>query len=155
VIFSVLIGFVVAHPGGGGGGYGGRQSGSGCSGDRNGEEERNKRIVLRFYQELFGDKDLTAIDRYISAAEYIQHNPTVADGSVAFKTAATTWFQGASKVKVDIRRVAADGDLVWVHVKDGNQAIVDIFRLSCGKIVEHWDVIQNIPSSAANTHPMF
>lgn len=123
------------------------------------QEEANKKLVLNFYQKLFGDKDLSVIDRYI-ADHYIQHNPTIPDGKEALKTALTQWFAGAPKEKVDIPRVAADGDLVFLHVraknaKGGLQAIVDIFRVKNNKIVEHWDVIQDVPSDSANDHPMF
>ncbi|WP_253193914.1 hypothetical protein [Gordonia sp. i37] len=56
---------------------------------------------------------------------------------------------------------ATDGDLVYLHVHsvngpgDRGQAVVDIFRVADGKIVEHWDVIQDVPSSAANPNSMF
>jgi predicted SnoaL-like aldol condensation-catalyzing enzyme len=57
--------------------------------------------------------------------------------------------------------VFADGDYVILHVHAvrvpgtrGN-AIVDIFKLENGKIVEHWDVIQEIPGEAANPNGMF
>lgn len=121
--------------------------------------EQNKKIVLDFYQEMFGDKDLSAVDRYIDA-DYIQHNPTVADGAEAFKTAAAGWFKGAPKTKVDVQRIAAEGDLVFIHIKNiepdgGLVSTVDIFRLKEGKIVEHWDVHQAVPDQAANAHPMF
>jgi len=61
----------------------------------------------------------------------------------------------------EIKRVFADGDYVILHVHAvrepgtrGN-AIVDIFRLEDGKIVEHWDVVQPIPEKAANPNGMF
>lgn len=48
------------------------------------QEDNNKQLVLKFYQRLFGDKDVSAIDDYI-VADYIQHNPQVADGRDALK----------------------------------------------------------------------
>ena len=44
-----------------------------------GEAQANKALVLKAYQELFGDHDLTALDRYW-ARDYIQHNPYMTDG---------------------------------------------------------------------------
>lgn len=125
----------------------------------NDEIENNKKIVLEFYQMMFGDKDLSAVDKYIDA-DYIQHNPTVADGAAAFKTAAAGWFEGAPKTKVDVQRIAAEGDLVFIHIKNIEPdhslvSTIDIFRLKNGKIVEHWDVHQAVPDQAANAHPMF
>lgn len=125
----------------------------------NSEIESNKKIVLDFYQQMFGDKDLSAVDKYI-APEYIQHNPNVADGSAAFKKAAEGWFKGASKTKIDVQHIAAEGDLVFLHIKNTNpdgslKSTIDIFRLKNGKIVEHWDVHQDVPKESANEHPMF
>ncbi|MDM1293071.1 ester cyclase [Sphingobacterium sp. N143] len=121
--------------------------------------KENKRIVLDFYQQLFGDKDLKAIDKYV-APDYIQHNPTVADGAAAFKLAAAKWFEGQPKTKIDVQHIASDGDLVFIHLKNKNpdgslKSTIDIFRLEEGKIVEHWDVQQDVPEESANKHPMF
>ena len=104
-------------------------------------------------------KDVSAIDRYLTK-DYIQHNPTVPDGRESLKAAVTQWFTGAPKEKVDIQHSAAKGDIVFLHVRNkrpdgGVAAIVDIFRVKKGKIVEHWDVIQDAPSTSANAHPMF
>lgn len=63
--------------------------------------------------------------------------------------------------KAEIVRSAADGDLVWLHVHatngadDRGEAVIDIFRVKDGKIVEHWDVIQPVPKEAANKNTMF
>jgi predicted SnoaL-like aldol condensation-catalyzing enzyme len=57
--------------------------------------------------------------------------------------------------------VIAEGDLVVIHnqwrdsPEDRGQAVVDIFRVEKGKIVEHWDVSQEIPENPANQNGMF
>ena len=66
-----------------------------------------------------------------------------------------------NKLAQFLKRIFADGDYVIVHVHAvrepgtrGN-AIIDIFRLEDGKVVEHWDVIQPIPEKSANDNGMF
>jgi predicted SnoaL-like aldol condensation-catalyzing enzyme len=123
------------------------------------QEAANKKLVMEFYQSLFGDKDFTAIDKYLSK-DYIQHNPSVADGSEPLKEGVKIWFKDAPKSKVDFQHTASEGDLVYLHIKsvgaDGKiTAIMDIFRVKNQKIVEHWDVIQSAPEVSANKHPMF
>jgi predicted SnoaL-like aldol condensation-catalyzing enzyme len=122
-------------------------------------ETHNRELVVSFYQQLFGDKDITAIDRYVEEG-YIQHNPTVPAGRAAIKELFGKYFVGAPKTKVDIRRVAASGDLVWLHIRapmpNGSvSAVVDIFRVQGDRIVEHWDVIHQVPEKAANDNTMF
>lgn len=122
-------------------------------------DKANEKLVVKFYQELFGDKDVSAIDRYLTK-DYIQHNPSVPDGRAPMKAAVTQWFSGAAKEKVDIPHVASQNGIVFLHVRGKNQtggvqAIVDIFRVKNGKIAEHWDVIQDAPAQSANAHPMF
>jgi predicted SnoaL-like aldol condensation-catalyzing enzyme len=61
----------------------------------------------------------------------------------------------------DIKRVIAEGDLVVLHVhsrntlSDRGRAVVDIFRVADGKIIEHWDVIQAVPAKSQNPNTMF
>lgn len=122
---------------------------------------KNKTLVLNAYQELFGDHDVSALDRYW-AENYIQHNPTMTDGRDAVKKlleqmGVAHW----PKQKVDFKRVIAEGDLVMLQVvqpKNGDMpetVIVDIFRVENGKIAEHWDVMQPIPANAVNKRPMY
>jgi predicted SnoaL-like aldol condensation-catalyzing enzyme len=64
-------------------------------------------------------------------------------------------------VSLDIKRAVAEGDLVATHMllktspEDRGTALADFWRLEDGKIVEHWDVLQPVPETAANDHPMF
>jgi len=122
------------------------------------QQESNKKMVIEFYQELFGDKNPDAINKYIGD-KYIQHNPGLPDGKEALLNAVKIWFKDATKEKVDFQHVSADGDLVFLHVRSKSgpkvRAIVDIFRIENGKIVEHCDVIQEVPEKSANEHPMF
>ncbi len=60
-----------------------------------------------------------------------------------------------------LKRVIAEDDLVVLHYHlkmtpdDLGQAVVDIFRVEDGRIVEHWDVLQPVPAESANTNTMF
>lgn len=125
-------------------------------------QERNKANVLDFYELAFNQHKLQeAVDKYVGA-EYLQHNPSVADGGQAFIDAFALFLKEHPTSKAVVKRVAADGDLVWLHVhsqvddKDIGEAVVDIFRLDDnGKIVEHWDVIQTVPEKTVSGRGMF
>ncbi|MGI5376277.1 nuclear transport factor 2 family protein [Streptomyces sp. CA-251387] len=71
------------------------------------------------------------------------------------------YFEAFPQLTVTPKRVIAEGDLVAVHSHYVNapgergQDIVDLFRVRNGKIVEHWDVIQDVPASSANDNTMF
>lgn len=124
--------------------------------------ERNKANVLGFYELAFNQhKVQEAVDKYIGK-EYLQHNPTVADGGQAFIDAFAPFLKGHPQSRASIKRVIAEGDLVMVHVhsqlnaQDKGEAVVDIFRLDKdGKIVEHWDVIQAVPEKTVSGRSMF
>ncbi|MER5181036.1 nuclear transport factor 2 family protein [Streptomyces sp. NPDC002896] len=61
-------------------------------------------------------------------------------------------------VGVEVHRVIAEGDFVVAHsyYKPLNSAVVDIWRFNSeGKIVEHWDVLQEVPETTASGHDMF
>ena len=124
------------------------------------EKEKNKKMVVDFYNEVFNKHNIDIIPKYVSE-DYKQHNPFVADGRKAFMDFFKEDFVKNPNSSAEIKRVVAEGDTVALHVhsrtnsQDKGVAIVDIFRIKDGKIVEHWDVIQEIPSEAANDNTMF
>ena len=122
--------------------------------------EENKKIVAAFYDAAVNQKDFEKASRYLGA-RYTQHNPLAADGREGFKGFIAFLKDKFPNNRSEIKRIFADGDYVIVHVHAvrepgtrGN-AIVDIFKLEDGKVVEHWDVIQPIPEKTANDNGMF
>jgi len=122
--------------------------------------EENKKVVAAFYDAALNQKDFEKAAQYLGA-RYTQHNPLAADGREGFKGFITFLKDKFPNNRSEIKRIFADGDYVIVHVHAmrepgtrGN-AIVDIFKLENGKVVEHWDVIQPIPEKAANDNGMF
>ena len=97
----------------------------------------------------------------VNEAKYIQHNPLAADGPEGLKSFLEFAKANLGSFKVEFKQVFADGDYVIVHVhatagpEDRGSAVMDIFRLENGKVVEHWDVIQPIPETANNENTMF
>ena len=123
--------------------------------------ENNKKTVAAFYKTAFTDhKPAEAVEKYVGGS-YRQHNPTVADGSLPFIDFVNDYARKNPGLRVDIKRVIAEGDLVVTHVNiktgkdDRGLAAIDIFRLENGRIVEHWDVVQPVPEKSANANTMF
>jgi predicted SnoaL-like aldol condensation-catalyzing enzyme len=123
--------------------------------------DENKRVVRSYYEEAFNGGDPEgAVKRYVGN-RYIQHNPQAADGPEAFVGFVKWIREEFPELHLDIKRMIAEGDLVVTHSHlqnypdDRGTAVVDLFRVENGKIVEHWDVIQAVPEQSANPHPMF
>jgi predicted SnoaL-like aldol condensation-catalyzing enzyme len=124
------------------------------------QQAANKKTVVAFYEAAINQKDFAAASQFIGP-RYTQHNPNAADGPEGFKRFIEFLREKFPNAHSEIKKVFADGDYVILHVHAvrepgtrGN-AIVDIFKLENGKIVEHWDVVQPIPEQAANSNGMF
>ena len=122
--------------------------------------EANKKAVVEFYDVAINKKDFEAASKYFGP-KYIQHNPGAPDGIEGFKTFVNFLREKFPNSKSEIKKVFAEGDFVILHVHavrepgTRGRAIVDIFRLENGKIVEHWDVAQDIPEKMPHNNGMF
>jgi predicted SnoaL-like aldol condensation-catalyzing enzyme len=105
-------------------------------------QETNKQTVVAFYEAAINQKDFAAAAQYLGP-RYIQHNPTASDGPEGLQKFLQFLREKFPQSHSDIKRVFADGDFVILHVhavrEPGTRgtAIVDIFKLENGKIVEH------------------
>ncbi len=123
-------------------------------------EKANIRTVEALYSAALNDKDFAKARTYIGD-RYIQHNPTARNGIDGLKAFIDFLRAKFPESHSDIKQAFADGNYVILHVHSVRvpgtlgRAIVDIFRLENGKVVEHWDVVQDIPEHAANSNTMF
>jgi predicted SnoaL-like aldol condensation-catalyzing enzyme len=127
------------------------------------QEEANKKIVLDFYDKAINQKDFAAASVHLGTV-YKQHNPLAADGPEGLKAFLEYAKTNLATYKTEFKRVLADGDFVVVHAHaranpadpaDRGTAVMDIFRVENGKVVEHWDVAQPVPEKSNNANGMF
>ncbi len=125
-------------------------------------EEMNKAIVLRVYAEAFGQGNTSVVSELFSK-NYIQHNPMVPNGPEGLIGYIKMLKSMTPPPVLTIKHALADGDFVVVHWHSSTtpdnestgQAGFDLFRLDNGTIVEHWDVIQDVPAKTASGNSMF
>ena len=123
--------------------------------------EKNKKIAVAFLTMIFNEHKVAEAFKLYSVPDYKQHNPYAATGAQAAIDFFVPYLQKNPQASTEIKRVIAEGDLVAIHnnpkqnPRDRGRAVVDIFRLKDGKVVEHWDVVQDVPEKALNTNTMF
>jgi predicted SnoaL-like aldol condensation-catalyzing enzyme len=126
------------------------------------QEQANIKAVLELYEKALNQHDFEGAAKYLGP-RYIQHNPLAEDGAEGLKKFIEWRKEKLPHSKSFIKRAFADGDYVILHVHSIREpgtrgvAIVDIYRMEDGKVVEHWDVIQEVPDEAKvkNKNGMF
>ena len=124
------------------------------------ETARNRAIVTDFARLFYTERNVPEAFAKHVVENYIQHNPGIADGRAAAVAALTPKFSNPT-ARFEVKRIIVDGEYAVIHlharlspeVRGG--AVADIYRLKSGKIVEHWDVLQPVPETAANANTMF
>jgi len=122
--------------------------------------EANKKNAIEFYRTAYLGDPAKAVNLYVGA-EYIQHNPLVGDGKTAFIEYFNEMAKDYPGKDIEFVRAVAEGDLVALHTHqtwpgDKDYVTMDFFRFDeNGKIVEHWDSIQEVPNETKNGNPMY
>jgi predicted SnoaL-like aldol condensation-catalyzing enzyme len=125
--------------------------------------ERNKTNVMAFYDMMFNQSKPAQAMQLYGGAVYKQHNPEVPDGKEAFIRYFEQMAKDSPGKSVEFKRVFADGQFVILHsahtfpgIFGGTWAAMDIFKMDDqGKVIEHWDVLQKVPSKAEHSNGMF
>ncbi len=121
--------------------------------------EQNKANAIAFYRMAYLGDPAGAVARYVGN-QYIQHNPDVADGPEGFIAYFERMHREYPDKSIEFVRCIAEGDLVALHthqVWPGGEEYVtmDFLRFDAdGKIVEHWDAIQQVPAEMAHGNGM-
>jgi predicted SnoaL-like aldol condensation-catalyzing enzyme len=129
--------------------------------DSQSQVAKNKEIAVAFLTMIFNDHKVAEAFELYADPGYIQHNPYAATGAQAAIDFLGPYLTQNTEARTEIKRVIAEGDLVAIHnnprmnPNERGSAVVDIFRLENGKVVEHWDVVQAVPETSANQNTMF
>jgi predicted SnoaL-like aldol condensation-catalyzing enzyme len=122
----------------------------------------NREIIRAFAQTAYEKKQVrTAYETYV-AKDLVQNNPSIADG----REAAIHSLEGLladPAARFEVKHIVVDGDIAVLHfhgttgIESRSAAVMEMFRLKGGKIVEHWDVFQPVTpgNRAENSHPYF
>jgi predicted SnoaL-like aldol condensation-catalyzing enzyme len=127
---------------------------------RTAEEQANLDLVLKMYEEVICAMDSSKVDTYLSP-DYVQHSSLAEPGLPALKAFLDGVRVRAPEIKLTIHRAIVDGDQVALHVHavrrpgDRGRAVIDWYRVKDGMVVEHWDVLQDVPDNPVTPLSMF
>lgn len=124
------------------------------------ETQRNREVVLGFLRTAFTEKrPADAFAAYVGE-DYVQHNPHAPARADASAEYLESFVHRFPELTLEVHRIVAEDDLVCTHglmrLTPGSRgsAIADVMRVRDGRIVEHWDVVQEVPESTVSGNPM-
>lgn len=113
------------------------------------EPKSNKKIVLEFYKNVVRERNIGLIDTYVSD-NYVQHSPSLKSGKAGLLEAMEFLkkLPKPNEQKSPIIHAIEDDDYVMTHLDfelmGTRKNVIDLFRLENGKVIEHWDAVQDI-----------
>ena len=122
--------------------------------------DKNKKNAIAFYKTAYDGNPRKAVEQYVGA-EYIQHNPLVGNGKEPFIEYFERMAIEYPEKSIEFVRSVAEGDLVALQTHQTwpgeiEYVTMDFFRFdNNGKIVEHWDSMQQIPEKSENENTMY
>ena len=123
--------------------------------------QNSKELVASYMEEIWVNRNVAFLDKYVSSEKFIQHNPHLEDGLEALRGFLPHLFNNLMPEGTwEVKRIIAEDDMVVVHSLAKpvptalGMAVVDIFRLENGKIVEHWDVSTDVPEKTVSGNPI-
>ncbi|NNF76434.1 MAG: hypothetical protein HKN05_00260 [Rhizobiales bacterium] len=113
-----------------------------------GQTENNRAMARSFIEQVLIERQLENLEQFIEDAPFIEHNPAMVDGVAALRST----LEGSAIVYQKLHRVLAEGNFA-LCVSEGRRdgvhtSFYDLFRLSGGKIVEHWDTTEKVPPAS-------
>ena len=124
------------------------------------QEQRNKQIAIDFYNAALNEKDWDKAVTYMGPY-YKQHSIYMEDGRAGLQELVARIKKQFPENLGDIKRAFADGDIVVLHVhvtrtrQQRGWSVIEMMRIKNDKVVEHWDMLQLVPETAANKNTMF
>jgi predicted SnoaL-like aldol condensation-catalyzing enzyme len=124
------------------------------------QERKNLQAVLDFYELVINGQHYEMAMEFLDD-NYIQHKPEVETGPEGVLNFVRSIYQQSPQHRARIVRSFVEDDYVilHVHIIDGveapNIAVMDIFRVENGKLMEHWDVAHPVPETAKNSNGVF
>lgn len=121
--------------------------------------EANRALVVEFFDKVVSGGDQSNMTRYLDA-HYAEHNPGMADGIEALKAMFEAMAKAGQSFKfTKLHRIIAEGNFVLTQSEgemNGKRvAFYDLHRIENGKVVEHWDTMQEVPATSKNKNGMF
>jgi len=117
--------------------------------------------ILESRNDLKASQRINILREECYAESFVEHSPHISGGREGLFRLFEDRYKEFPKLSMSIKRSASEGDLVWLHLhvkrtpESRGAALMHIFRLKDGLIVEHWGVGQPVPENPKNNNTMF